>query len=33
MVGSIWTLWVVFMAIFAVLVGFAATWLMSHRHS
>jgi uncharacterized membrane protein len=33
MVGSMWTLWVIFMTIFAVLVVFAVTWLMSHRHS
>jgi hypothetical protein len=33
MVGSMWTLWVIFMTIFAVLVGFGVTWLMSHRHS
>ena len=31
--GAVWTLWVVFIMIFAVLVVFAVAWLMSHRHS
>jgi hypothetical protein len=31
--GSVWTLWVMFMMIFVVLVAFAVAWLMSHRHS
>ena len=33
MMEGVWTLWVVFIVIFFVLVGFGATWLMSHRHS
>jgi hypothetical protein len=33
MVESVWTLWVVFMTIFVVLVAFGMTWLMSHPHS
>jgi hypothetical protein len=33
MVESTWSLWVIFMTIFAVLVAFGVTWLMSHRHS
>jgi hypothetical protein len=33
MVGSVWTLWVVFMVIFAVLVGGLVTWLRSQGHS
>jgi hypothetical protein len=33
MMGSVWTLWVVFMTIFVALVAFVVTWLTSHRHS
>ena len=33
MIQGVWTLWVVFIVIFAVLLTFAVTWLMSHRHS
>jgi hypothetical protein len=33
MMESVWTLWVVFIMIFALLVAFAVAWLMSHRHS
>jgi uncharacterized protein YggT (Ycf19 family) len=33
MVDTAWTFTVVFIAIFAVLVVFAAMWFTSHRHS
>jgi hypothetical protein len=33
MMESTWTLWVIFMTIFVMLVAFAVTWLVSNRHS